>query len=155
LKDDPEAVIRKMVEAFKPMGITIEMLEGLVGHALQLCTAKEIADFKAIYKSIIDGQSKREDYFVVGEQPAQPGASGAQSLAERIKAQNAAKNGTAAPAQAQHAAPPPTEKQTTPEEAEDLRKSMEAATEPPKAPAKTTRAPRPATANSTGDTTTP
>jgi hypothetical protein len=150
LKDDPEAVIRKMVEAFKPMGITIEMLEGLVGHALQLCTAKEIADFKAIYKSIIDGQSKREDYFVVGDQPAQPGASGAQTLAERIKAQNAAKAAATTPQQ-----PAQAEKQTTPEEAEELRKSMEAATEPPKAPAKTTRAPRPTTANSTGDTTTP
>jgi hypothetical protein len=155
LKADPVATIRKMAETFAALSVTVDMLEKYVGHKLDLCTAEEIANFRTIAASLRDGQSKREEYFAVGEQPAQPGASGAQTLAERIKAQNAAKNGTAAPAQAPQPAPAPSKKQTTPEEAEELRKSMEAATEPPKAPAKTTRAPRPTTANSTGDTTTP
>jgi hypothetical protein len=152
MQADPVATVRKMVDKFAEFGVTVEMLEQYVNHKLDICTPDEIAQFRTIHASMRDGQSKREDYFVVGEQPAQNGASGAQTLAERIKAQNAAKNGTA-PAQAQQP-PPPTEKQTTPEEAADLLRSMEAASEPAK-PAKTTRAPRPATTSGTGDTTAP
>jgi DNA-binding XRE family transcriptional regulator len=83
LKDDPITVIRKMAEAFRTLSVTVEMLERYAGHSLSLCSAKEIANFKAIYKSIQDGQSTREDYFVFGDKPDSPanGQSKAESLA--------------------------------------------------------------------------
>src|SRR5690606_1049362 len=49
--------------AFDGIGVTVEMLEGYLKHGLDAITADEIADLRAVYKSIQDGHSRREEYF--------------------------------------------------------------------------------------------
>lgn len=130
LKTNPVETIRKMADAFAGLGVTVEMLEKYIGHKLDLCTAEEITNFRTIAASLRDGQSKREDYFSVGEPAAAPGQTGAATLAERIKAKNTP--------QAATTPPKPTEKHMTPEEADELRRSMDTPSEPAKS-SKTTK----------------
>lgn len=55
--------IRKIVVAFKDMGVSLEMLEERLGHKIDLTTPEEIVDLTAIYTSLRDKQSKRSDFF--------------------------------------------------------------------------------------------
>ncbi len=55
--------IRKMVAAFADLGVTPGMIEKRLGHKVDVTTATEIVKLLAVYKSIRDGFSKREEYF--------------------------------------------------------------------------------------------
>jgi hypothetical protein len=55
--------IKKMVLAFDEVGVKVEHLEKRLGHNLDATIAAEIVNLKAIYRSIKDGMSSREDYF--------------------------------------------------------------------------------------------
>lgn len=55
--------IRKMVLAFKELGVSQEMLEERLNHKMDLTTAEEIADITSIYNSLKDKQAKRGDFF--------------------------------------------------------------------------------------------
>lgn len=55
--------IRKVVVAFKDLGVSQEMLEERLGHKIDLTTPEEIVDLTAIYTSLRDKQSKRGDFF--------------------------------------------------------------------------------------------
>ncbi len=55
----------KLVQAFKPLGVTKEMIEQRLGHKLTALIEAELVDLRSIYNSIKDGMSKREDWFEV------------------------------------------------------------------------------------------
>lgn len=55
--------IRKMVLAFKDVGVSQEMLEQRLGHKLDVTTADEIIDLFGIFNSIKDGHADRKDFF--------------------------------------------------------------------------------------------
>lgn len=59
--------IKTMVLAFDSIQVNTQMLEEYLKHPLANTSGEEIADLQAIYKAIIDKQSKRSDYFNVGE----------------------------------------------------------------------------------------
>lgn len=63
ISQNREQAIRRLVKAFDGIGVTVEMLEGYLKHGLDAITADEIADLRAVYKSIQDGHSRREEYF--------------------------------------------------------------------------------------------
>jgi hypothetical protein len=58
-----EDSIRRLALAFDGLGVTTDMLAGYLDHPLSDVTPEEIADLRGVYKSISDGNSKREDYF--------------------------------------------------------------------------------------------
>jgi hypothetical protein len=55
--------IRKMVVAFKDIGVNQPMIEEKIGHAIDLTTPEEIVDLTAVYTSIKDKQAERKDFF--------------------------------------------------------------------------------------------
>ena len=55
--------IRKLIIAFKDLGVTQEMLEKRLGHKIDITTAEEIVDLTGIFMSIKDKQAKRSDFF--------------------------------------------------------------------------------------------
>lgn len=57
--------VRKVVGGFAKYGITVEMLEKRLGHAMSVTTGEELADLRAIGQSIEDGAAKPGDYFAV------------------------------------------------------------------------------------------
>lgn len=59
--------IRKMVTAFTELSITTEMIEARLGHSVASTTGEEIVDMTSIYRSIVDKQAKRADFFSTGE----------------------------------------------------------------------------------------
>ncbi len=61
--DGPVEQIRKLTVAFSRMGVTPDMLAAKVGHEVSLITADEIVELKAIWKSMSDGNSRREEHF--------------------------------------------------------------------------------------------
>lgn len=75
--------IRKMVLGFKELGISQEMLEDRLGHAIDLTTAEEIAEFQAIYTTIRDKQAKRGDFFKFPEENEDEGK--AAELREKLQ----------------------------------------------------------------------
>lgn len=60
--------VRSMVMAFDSIGVSKEMLEEYLKHGLEITTGEEIANLQAIYKSILDKQAKRQDYFNTSEE---------------------------------------------------------------------------------------
>lgn len=55
--------IRKMLLAFKNLGVTQEMIEEKLAHKIDITTGEELADLMSIYTSIRDKQAKRGDFF--------------------------------------------------------------------------------------------
>lgn len=65
IQQDREAAIRRLALAYHDIGVNSEMIAGYLKHSMELITNEEIADLRAIYKSIRDGNSRREEYFVL------------------------------------------------------------------------------------------
>jgi len=59
--------VRKMVLLFDELGVKVEHLEKRLGHKLQAVIPQEIVTLTAVYKSIKDGMSTREDFFEIGQ----------------------------------------------------------------------------------------
>lgn len=59
----PEDQIKKLVEAFKGMGVTKDMIVKRLGHHLDKVIAAEIISLRKIYASIKDGMSGVDDWF--------------------------------------------------------------------------------------------
>lgn len=68
LKADPKKAVQAMVEKFDEIGVTIPMLEVYLKHGVEITTAQEFAKLRAIWTSIHEGNSKREEYFSVATQ---------------------------------------------------------------------------------------
>ena len=64
LEADRAGTVKKMVMAFDEVRVSPEMLAEYLGHAIDDVTDRELADLKAIFKSLRDGNSEREEYFV-------------------------------------------------------------------------------------------
>lgn len=62
-KAGPDKVIKALVVAFDEIGVSVEMIENKLGHGVDLVTADEVVELRGIYRSIRDGNSKREDEF--------------------------------------------------------------------------------------------
>lgn len=62
--DEPlEVRIRKMILAFKDLGVTQEMLVKRFGHPIETVDTSELVDLISIYNALKDGVAKRQDYF--------------------------------------------------------------------------------------------
>jgi len=76
-----EDTVRQLAMAFDGIQITPEMLIRKLGHELAVINNEEYSELRAIYKSIRDGQSKREEHFDV----AKENAAQADDLTRKIK----------------------------------------------------------------------
>jgi hypothetical protein len=54
---DPDAARRRLISGFDELNVTVGMLEAYLGHALAQSSPKEIADLRAVWVSIRDGNS--------------------------------------------------------------------------------------------------
>lgn len=63
LAQDRPAAIRRLALAFDALGVTTDMLAGFLGHELDLITEDELAELRAVYASIQDGNTMRGDHF--------------------------------------------------------------------------------------------
>jgi len=65
LSTDPTGTVRAMARAFGAIGVTVAMIEAKLGHALtaELVDAAELAELRAIFASLRDGNTKRADHF--------------------------------------------------------------------------------------------
>ena len=63
IEQDREAAIRSVAVAFSEFGVTTDMLADYLGHPLDAITPDELADLRAIYKSIRDGNSRVAEHF--------------------------------------------------------------------------------------------
>lgn len=60
--------LRKVLLAFKNLGVTQEMLEAKLGHPLQATVPQEIVTLQKIYRSLNDGMATREELFNISEE---------------------------------------------------------------------------------------
>jgi len=63
ISQSPDEAVRRMSLAFQAIQVSNDMLERYIGHDLKLINAEELATLRGIYKSIIDGNSRREEHF--------------------------------------------------------------------------------------------
>lgn len=84
IEQSRDEAIRRLVRAFDDIGVSAEALEKYLKHPLSAITADEIADLRAVYKSIIDGNSRREEYFDLNAHRTAQTESN-QELNERLK----------------------------------------------------------------------
>lgn len=63
LKDSPEDIARKLIKAFADISVTKDQLVEYLGREVSQIDAEQYVDLQGIYKSIKDGNSKREEYF--------------------------------------------------------------------------------------------
>lgn len=77
---DPDGARKKILLAFSELNVTPEMLAAYLGHPLAQSSPAEIADLRAVYKSIADGNTTWADY-VAGN-----GEAAAADLKEKTRA---------------------------------------------------------------------
>lgn len=65
LTQNREDAIRRLVLAFDRVSVTSEMLQRKLGHELSLISEDELVELRAIWKSLHDGNSRREEHFDV------------------------------------------------------------------------------------------
>ncbi len=83
-KEPIEDKIRKMVLAFKEVGVSQEAIETRLGHKLAATIAAELIQLHKIYVSIRDGMSKREEWFKLGPGETPAAGAGASELNEKL-----------------------------------------------------------------------
>jgi DNA-binding transcriptional MerR regulator len=59
---DPDATRKKILLAFSELNVTAEMLAAYLGHPVAQSSPAEMADLRAVYKSISDGNTTWSDY---------------------------------------------------------------------------------------------
>jgi len=59
---DPDSARKKVLLAFSDLNVTAEMLAAYLGHPVAQCSPAEIANLRAVYKSIADGNTTWADY---------------------------------------------------------------------------------------------
>lgn len=59
---DPDSARKKILMAFSELNVTAEMLAAYLGHPVAQSSPAEIADLRAVYKSISDGNTTWADY---------------------------------------------------------------------------------------------
>lgn len=96
--EDPDAAKRKLFDAFGQLGVRAEQLKEYLGHDAGSLAPKELADLRALYAAIRDGEANWRD---VMDQKLAKAEGGTASL-DAVRAAAAAKKGKAA---AQPAAP--------------------------------------------------
>lgn len=76
---------RKMVAAFSELGVTQAMIEARLTHPIGAIVEAELSQLRAIYTSVRDGVSKREDWFQVSESKS-AGTGTLDGITEKLKA---------------------------------------------------------------------
>lgn len=77
---DPQALRKTMIVAFSQIGVTTKMLADYLDHDVELIDPDEMVTLRTIYKSLTDGNSRRDEYFKM------PGASDPEPVGSRTKA---------------------------------------------------------------------
>lgn len=77
VKQDRPASVRRMCVGFDGLGVSAAAIEHYLGHGLDAIADEELSDLRGVYKSIKDGNSRREEHFVLNpdradEQPTTP-----------------------------------------------------------------------------------
>lgn len=84
LSASKEDTIRALVVGFDKIGVSVSMLETKLGHAMQEISPDEIVELRGVYKSLVDGNSKREEHFSFSQPDTDAEPKGA-SIAAKIK----------------------------------------------------------------------
>lgn len=69
---DVKAGIKKLTDAFAGVGVQPTEIEKYLGHALSTVSPKELADLRAIFSTVRDGQASWADYVTEKEQKRKP-----------------------------------------------------------------------------------
>lgn len=67
IKQDPKKAISSLISAFGQLGVTAEMVAKYLEHDLEIITEKEMVELRGIWKSINDGNSRRDEYFEIAK----------------------------------------------------------------------------------------
>lgn len=95
--EDPDAAKRKLFDAFGALGVRAEQLKEYLGHDAATISPKEIADLRALYAAIRDGEATWRE--VMDQRAADSGAGDKTASLDKVRAATAAKK--TAPAKAQ------------------------------------------------------
>lgn len=99
--EDPKGAIKKIVDAFWPMGVTPDMIVELLGHAIEQVNPAELMQLRAYWQSMDDAEATWAEIVEAhtgGKRPAAAETKGGEGLKSRISEKKAA--GGAAPAAA-------------------------------------------------------
>lgn len=103
---DPREGVKKLVDAFAPLGVAPSMLEEYLGHSLEQITPREIKDLRGIFAAIRDGEARWSDYVqqapAAGEEDFSPATTRATTSAPISRAEGTAPAGTGGAGSAAH-----------------------------------------------------
>jgi len=70
ISSDMKSARKAILDSFASIGVKPKGLEEYIGHEIATVSPKEIADLRAVYKTISDGQATWKDYIDKEESPA-------------------------------------------------------------------------------------
>lgn len=82
LKQNKEDAVRRLAYGFDRLGVSVDMVERRLGHRLSVLTAEELAELRVIYRTLKEGEGKREEYFEFEDESQSE--EGAGTLAEKL-----------------------------------------------------------------------
>lgn len=77
--------IKKLVEAFAPLGVTAEHISMRLGRRLDTMTPAQYLQMRRIWKSLKDGMSKIGDWFKDEQKPEEKPETGTESLKGKLR----------------------------------------------------------------------
>lgn len=86
LRENRQDATHRMLFEFGKLGVTPELVEGFLGHPLDVLSAEELTTLRGIKTAIDQGQAAREDFFALKSGASIEG----QSIVEGLKAKVAA-----------------------------------------------------------------
>jgi len=109
-RSDPDAAQKAVADAFASIGVQPGALKDYLGHDLATCSPKEIADLRAIFATIRDGETTWHEVASAKKQESAPATESAlksppADLKASLKAKREAKKAEPAPAAAPAQAP--------------------------------------------------
>jgi hypothetical protein len=93
LEADRDGAIKKLLAAFKPLGVNQAMLETRLGRPLASIKPTELTDLRGVYTAVIEGHTTIEDEFE-GFKEAKPVSASTQEVQERLANAKAGKAGS-------------------------------------------------------------
>jgi hypothetical protein len=93
IEQDRDSAVRRMAAAFNQLGVTTQMIAEKLGHELSLIDGAELAELRAIYKSLSDGNSRRHEHFGIPGVAPTGGQTEPQDRADELAKKIAPKGG--------------------------------------------------------------
>lgn len=117
-QQDPDAARKRLADAFSSIGVSVAQLKAYLGHELSQCSPNELAELRAVYSAVRDGETSWSD--VLRDKTAIDAEGESKPAEEKPRSKSAAAKLKARKAKQEPEPEPESAPESNPEDGEDV-----------------------------------